>query len=336
MPARPVRGRRRAGEAAITPLTLGLTAPTPASAGPAVPGLTDPIGNWFGRELVQGLVALLRALISDVLHQVVAPLSRYLLRTPDIGGEPTLRHVWLAALGLLLTMTAVLVMVAGVAMTTGTGNRWGSAARQILGNRVLAGLATAAVSLPLVALEVRLANVCVATLLPGGLGAHGGPLSGVLTGSSSDAAGLALLVMLLVAGVLLVVLLVLSLARWAALCVLVVLAPVAMGFGLLPGGDHVPRLWWRLQLTTVFLPLGYAAVLATYGAMFGSVRTGLVGALAGVAVLGLMAKLPRWAAGSALAMHTGDVVIPWRTPFALARQTVRDHSDAVVQTEGDA
>lgn len=53
-----------------------------------------------------------------------------------------------------------------------------------------------------------------------------------------------------------------------------------------------------LQLVTVFLP-SPTVLLGTYVAMFASERTGLVGALAGIAVLGLMAKLRAWGAGMA-------------------------------------
>lgn len=44
------------------------------------------------------------------------------------------------------------------------------------------------------------------------------------------------------------------------------------------------QLWWRLQLATVFLPVLNAVLLATYAAIFTSPRTGLTGALSGVAV----------------------------------------------------
>jgi hypothetical protein len=104
----------------------------------------------------------------------------------------------------------------------------------------------------------------------------------------------------------LLVVAVLALARWATLWLLIALAPVAMGFALLPGGSRLVATWWRLQLATIFLPVGQAVALSAYLAMFAGSRTPLVGCLAGIAVLVLVAKLPAWAAGIAAGVETRD------------------------------
>jgi hypothetical protein len=269
--------------------------------------LSNPVGRWLVGQLNAAVLALLRGFASSTTHWASGPLAGYLLRTPDLLAEPVLRRAWLVSLSCLFALSAALVVLAGLALATGRTGRAGLAARELVGTRLIAGLLTAAGSLPLVSLEVRLANACVQALLPQGF-----PRLAV---GESNASGLAMLVLLVVTTWFLVLLLVLSIARWATLWLLVVLAPFAMGFALLPGGAELSRVWWRLQLTAVFLPLGYAALLLTYRAMLGSHRTGIYGALAGVAILGLMAKLPRWAAGAAIGMQADDMLQRLRLPL---------------------
>jgi TctA family transporter len=83
------------------------------------------------------------------------------------------------------------------------------------------------------------------------------------------------------------------------------------------------RAWWRLQVTAVFLPIAHAVLIATWLAMFSSNKTGFVGALAGVATLALMAKLPGWAAGAAMGLDGGNVVHQVRRTHGYARMAVR-------------
>jgi TctA family transporter len=78
-----------------------------------------------------------------------------------------------------------------------------------------------------------------------------------------------------------------------------------------------------LQVTAVFLPIAHAVLIATYVAMFSSDKTGFVGALAGVATLALMAKLPGWAAGAAMGLDGGDVTRRVYRGHVLTRRVVR-------------
>lgn len=267
--------------------------------------LPDPLAD-LGRYVVghtaDAVAGLLRALAGDFLAQVASPVTRYALHTPDLAAEPTLRAHWLVALAVLGACAGLLLAVAGLALIPGGSSRLALAAREALGVRLAGGLATAALSLPLVALEVQLANRVVDAFIAGRGTTGADPVSAVIGRAlHGDAgAGLAVLAIATVGVVLLVSLLVLSLIRWASLWLLVVLAPIAMGLAVLPGGTGVARLWWRLQLTTVLLPVANAVLLSSYVAMFSSDRTGLVGALSGVAVLALLVKLPGWAAGAAL------------------------------------
>lgn len=281
-------------------------------AGPPVPdqqtfGIPNPfsdLGSYIVGHVTDAVTGLLRSLSGDFLDQLAAPVARYVLHTPDITGEPTLAHYWLTSLAVLGACLGLLLAIAGTAIITGPASRLGLAAREALGVRLAGGVVTAAVSLPLVALEVELANRIVDVFIGTGFAAGHNPLWAALTQAAhgNPGSGLAVLVTVTVGVILLVALLVGALARWATLWLLVVLAPLAMGLAVLPGGQGVARLWWRLQAVTVLLPIANAVLLGTYVAMFTSDQTGLTGALAGVAVLALMTKLPGWAAGAAL--HT--------------------------------
>jgi hypothetical protein len=278
---------------------------------PGVPNLVpDVIPNFLGGQLLSAVSELLAELTRDFSAGLTAPVGRFVLSTPDILAEPLLRRVWGVSFACLLLLAALAVGISGVAMITGRLTSVGQAARESVGVRLPTALLTAAVSLPLVALEVELANaLCQALLSVDSTGRLGkGELPGVTAPAAGGAgAGLALLVTLAVGVVLLVSLVVLALARWATLWLLIVLAPLAAAFGLLPGGGGVLRVWWRLQLVTVFLPVANAALLATYLAMFRSEQTGLLGALSGVAVLALLTKLPAWASGTALGLQGAEV-----------------------------
>jgi hypothetical protein len=245
------------------------------------------------------------------------------LSTPDLLAEPTLRALWLTSVAALVACAGLLVALAGLAIIPGD-TRLGHAAREVIGTRLAGGLLTAAVSLPLVALEIGLANRLVSAFIGTGFAAGDNPLWTALKKAASGdaAAGLAVLVTATVGVLLLVALVLVGLARWATLWLLVVLAPVAMGFALLPGGEGFARLWWRLQIATVFLPVANAVLLATYVAMFTSDTSGLTGALAGVAVLVLMTKLPAWVAGAAVGVEGAELSHRLRRTAGTGRRVV--------------
>jgi hypothetical protein len=170
-------------------------------------------------------------------------------------------------------------------------------------------------ALPVTGLEIGLANRLVAVMLPNAAQVWN-RLIAVPAAPGADLAGL-------VAGVvvtaLLVVVAVLALARWATLWLLIALAPIVAAFALLPGADRLTRTWWRLQLAAVFLPVGQATALAAYLAMFARASSPIVGAFAGVAVLVLVAKLPGWAAGSAVGPEVRDFTLRLRGAYVTSR-----------------
>ena len=275
----------------------------------AVPNPFDELGGFVADRIVDSVRALLRALAEDFLANLAAPVARYVLHTPDLMAEATLRQYWLVALSCLLAVAGLMMAIAGTAMIPGATTRVSLAAREVVGVRLVGCVLTAAVSLPLIALEVGLANRLVDTLIPAGFSSGDNPLWSALTAAvrGDAAAGLALLVTTVVGVALLVGLVVLGLARWATLWLLVVCGPFFMGFAMLPNGAGMARVWWRLQLAAAFLPIGHAVLLGTYVAMFTSEQSGLVGALSGVAVLALMTKLPGWAAGIAIGIEAGEI-----------------------------
>lgn len=305
---------------------MGYAAPLPAMPASDVPAAlraSGPIPNpfdWARDKIVDGFESLLRRIVEDFMDGLAEPVSRFVLHTPDLLAEETLRRLWLVSLGVLFAVAGLLVAISATAMMTGS-TRLGLAAREAVSTRLAGSMLTAAVSLPLVALEVQLANKVVDAFVSEGFGAASNPLWKTLGKAALGDPGssLALLISSVVAVVLLVTLVVLGLARWATLWLLVVLAPIGMGFALLPGGAGVARTWWRLQLAAVFLPIANAVLLATYLAMFSSESSGLVGALSGIAVLALMSKLPAWAAGAAIGIDGHDVTARAHR----ARNTVR-------------
>lgn len=309
-PARLSWVARRSGGAIIaTSVSMGVL---PAATSDTGAGVALPIPNplsFVGDNIGSAIRGLLHELVQDFLKNLAAPVLRYVLHTPDLLAEPTLRRLWLISLESLFVLAALLIAIAGTAMITGTSTRMGIAAREVVGVRLAGALLTAAVSLPIVALEVQLANRLVDALTSAGLNSAADPMTSIFLGDLSGNLGssLALLVTTVVGVAFLATVTLLGLARWATLWLLIVLAPFAMGLSLLPSGGAAARAWWRLQITAVFLPIAHAVLMATYVAMFSSEKNGFVGALAGVATLALMAKLPGWAAGMATGLDHSEV-----------------------------
>lgn len=272
-----------------------------------------PGGGDLLAAVAAAAVAGLRVVTSQLLGGFGATVGAYLLRTPDPAADPALHRLWEAGLGCLVLLAGVLVALAATAAIPGSGPaapaRWAE-----LGGRLALAVATSAVVLPLTATEVRLADAVVGVLLPAGADALRLPaLSALLAAATgSGAASLGLLALAVVGTVLAGLLAVTALVRWATLWLLIVLCPLVHALGLLPGAAWLPRLWWRLQLGTVLLPVAYAALFASDAALFSSSRGGLTGALAGVAVLALATRLPAWAAGQAVHLTPRDVTAPWR------------------------
>jgi hypothetical protein len=274
-----------------------------------VPGLAS-AGALLAHGLGSALTALARDLVVGLLHGLLLPITTYLLRTPDLLSQRGLREIWLTALGCFAVLCVPLVALSGAVVAAGRAQAGAPLTR-------LAGCAaTAVVALPVVAWEARLADALVAALLPQVADLASTPLVTALAGAAagSGADRLGLLAVSLVGTLLLALLAVQALLRWAALWLLVGLAPLVAALGLLPGdgGPSCLRLWWRLQLGTVFLPVAHAVLLGSYAAMFAGDTNGLVAALAGVGVLVLLTRLPAWAAGQAVHLGPRDVTGPLR------------------------
>lgn len=245
-----------------------------------------------------GAGALVAGAAGALGRALAGPLAGYLLATRGLG-DPRLSAMWRLSLAVLAAALVLLIAIWGLALSAGT--------RQVAPLTRLAALATAVVALPATRAEAGLANALSAALLP----RAGGSLWRELVAPAGAGQQVAATVSALLAAALLVVVAVLALARWATVWLLVALAPVAMGFALLPGGARLPGTWWRLQVTALFLPVAQAVALATYQALFSGTAP-LVGSLAGVAVLVLLAKLPAWSAGLALGVESRDFTARFR------------------------
>lgn len=243
----------------------------------------------------RGAGDLVAGTATQIADALAGPLARYLLATRGLDTRQ-LAGLWRISLAALAAALVLPLALWGVATISG--------ARPAFPARLgFAALLTAAVALPATRAEAELANALSALLLPRpdrqlwrGLTVPAGAGRSL---TATVGAGVAALLLLVVA--------VLALTRWATLWLLVALAPLAMGFALLPGAHRLVGTWWRLQVTALFLPVAQAVVLSSYLAMFSRFADPLTAALAGIAVLVLLAKLPAWAGGLAVGVETRDL-----------------------------
>ncbi len=279
------------------------------TSGDLFPGLPS-AGGLVAEGIGAAVTGLVRGAVEDLLHGVAVPITAYLLHTPDLFARAGLRSLWLIALGCFFVLAIPLVTLGGAAAAAG---RVPAAAP--LG-RLAGCTATAVAAFPVMGVEVRLANALAGVFLPRAADLARAPLVGALAGAAvgSGQDRLGLLAVSVVGTALLAVLAVQALLRWSALWLLVALAPLVAALGMLPGegGPSCLRLWWRLQLGTVFLPVVHAVLLGSYAAMFAGDRSGLDAALAGVGVLTLLTRVPAWAAGQVVHLGSRDVTGPLR------------------------
>lgn len=262
--------------------------------------------------VIAALAAVVRGVVNDLLRGCSTVIAHYLLATPDPARSAALRQVWEAGLAALGVLAVLAVALAATTTIPAVGPR-AAALREAVGTRLVLGLVSAAVTLPLIAAEVRLADALVGVELPAAAGAARLPAVTALIGAATGSGGAELggLAVAVTGSALAVLLAIAALARWAVLWLLIALAPLVQAAGLFPGGLPLVRLWWRLQLGTVLLPVAQAALLAADAALFGGAG-GLTPALAGAAVLALAARLPLWAAGQAVHLTPRDIGAPWR------------------------
>lgn len=311
---------------------VGVTPVGVPAAGPVLPGPGGLVATLLGGSLLATLGSLLTAAARVFASGVALPVVRFVLHTPALAAEPGLRALWWTSLGIQAVVSVLLVALAGLRLTAGPASGVGGTAeaRDALVRRLPVGFATSLLALPLVGVEITLSNTLVDAVLPhpltgvqallgaAGLGTGGGASTGVGT------TGLAAVVTAVVLVVILVALTVTALARIAALWVLTGLVPVVMTAGLLPGGERAIRLWWRAQFAALALPVAQAALLAAYLDLSHTAGlTGLVGALAGIAVAEAMARLPHLVTDTVITLDVAAVGRWGRTTVRTATTLTR-------------
>jgi hypothetical protein len=71
------------------------------------------VGDGIG-SLIRGL---LRDLVDDFLKNLAEPVLLYVLHTPDLLAEPTLRRLWATSLAALFVLAGLLVGIASPAIS---------------------------------------------------------------------------------------------------------------------------------------------------------------------------------------------------------------------------
>ncbi len=316
---------------ATTPQQPAPTAPTPTppptSQGPSTPATPSPTprGSWPGDSSqvpvepsdtgdsdcgirnISGCVAnaidgFFARLVDSALNPLLELLSQTLLTTPEPGDLPRVGELWDSSWHLMLAMYGLLVVAAGILLMVRETlqTRW---SLQELLPRIVVGFIAGAMSMLLATQAIVFANALAEAFAGSGVESDSATtalkeLTGSVTGN-----GIFLVLLRTALVVMLVVLLITYVVRVAITIILIVAAPLALMCHALPGLDSIARWWWRSFAACLAIQVVQSLVLVTtlrvfltpggWG-FFGPNMDGVVSLIIGLALMGVLIKIPFW------------------------------------------
>ena len=207
--------------------------------------------GWF----FDSAVSWLSSFVTAALQHLWDLLAATALVSPDVTGLPQVRLISGRSLLVANTCYVLVILAAGIlVMTRETVQiRYGIGE---LAPRLVIGLVAANLATPLCSGLINLANGLTGALTEGPLAGPGaaGELSRVVTSALNDITGVARLLVVVIAMLILaltVMLFLTFLVRIGVLVALVGIAPAALACHGLPQLDGVARFWWRSLLATL-------------------------------------------------------------------------------------
>lgn len=326
--------------------------PTPA---PATPG--DPAGGGTGSEggepecgvthirgCVQAAIdGFFQRLVDSAINPLLDLLSEHLLTTPDPATLPRIGELWSQSWQLVLTTYGLLVVAAGIVLMTREvlQTRWGV---RDLAPRLVVGFGAGAMSMLIATQAIRLANALATALAGGNLETNSASTALREMARSAGFQGIFATLLRTVLVIALVVLLVGYVVRVAITVVLLAGAPLALMCHALPATEAVARWWWRgfgaclaIQVVQSLVLITATKVFLSPGGwgFFGPNRAGLVNLIVGLALVGILIKVPFWLLSTLRIGHGGSFVgtvargyVLYKT-FGLVRATEKGLSGAL-------
>jgi len=248
-------------------------------------------GGIISQLLTEGFNTFMQNLVTDLLNKGLSFLKDNLFTTQDITQETGLVSIHKDIKGVVNSLF-VLVLIIGSIMFY-TSDFIGSSMYEvrIYLTRIIWGFIAANISLYICSWIIQLNNGLVEGVLAGGI--SGKNLEGFSIISTSNAAGvppLSVLVLALVVAIMALILGCIYIIRAAILWLLIILSPIVFLLWVLPQTQSWTRLWTQMFSSVVFLQFIHALMLFIFLKLRfeGSGYEGIVG----VAIFFLMIVVP--------------------------------------------
>ncbi|MGI5352989.1 hypothetical protein ACQEU8_33145 [Streptomyces sp. CA-250714] len=252
------------------------------------------------------ITSLLGSLVEQLLKPVRQLLADTLLATPDMTTHPDVKRLWRSSLVTATAVYVLFVLFGGVTVMGHETVQTRHALKQIAPRLVL-GLSTAAISLPVVGKAIALANALSRAIAQTDLSDAGKGLveRAIPFAVYGGTAHVTLYVVILELCFLAMVLAVLIgyLLRVGAIALLTVGAPLALACHAHPTTDPVAKMWWRALAAALGIQVLQSLVLISSLKLFFAPDSTLLGfpklnklgtMLAGIALFWVLFKLPGW------------------------------------------
>ncbi|MFE3317526.1 hypothetical protein [Nocardia sp. NPDC059195] len=240
--------------------------------------------------------------VDSSLNPLLELLSKTLLTTPEPGELPRVGELWDSSWQLVVAMYGLLVMAAGVLLMVRETLQTRYSLQELL-PRIVVGFIAGAMSLLVATQAIRFANALAGALAGEGVDTDSAAAALTELASTGPQSGIFLILLQVVLVVMIVVLIITYVVRVAVTVILVVAAPLALMCHALPGLDSVARWWWRsfaaclaIQVVQSLVLVTVLRVFLTPGGweFFGPNANGIVSLIIGIALFGVLIKVPFW------------------------------------------
>jgi hypothetical protein len=295
----------------VLPLLLALAAPPAAAQDdpapePIPPDQQDDPAPWdIGGQVRHGITDFFHNLVESALNPVLETMGQTVLATPDLTSNEQVRTVWTANLVIANTVFVLFIVAAGLVIVSRETLQTSYGLKELVPRIVVAGLASN-LSLLLVGQMIEFANALTAGIAGQGVdpGTAAQALADIWANAAVGTNFLASLLMIAIV-VMAIIVVITFIMRVAVLCVLLMVAPLALLFHALPQTEQLAFTWWKAVAGCFAIQLGQTVVLVAAVAVFltptgpsvlgfPASGSGWLGLLVALAMMWLLVKIPMW------------------------------------------
>ncbi|MGW5646210.1 hypothetical protein ACWEV3_40305 [Saccharopolyspora sp. NPDC003752] len=302
------------GQRPAEPWTVPLLPPSevpvvpPGPDDPLPPGWVKPepvdpeCAGWqIGCELIDAIHQWFVDLAADATMPSLDMVSDSLLQVPELTTVEQVRDLWEINRWIANTVFVLFIVAGGIVIASHETLQTRFSAREVL-PRIVTGFVAVNANLPVIGQSITATNTLVKAVLGektmGGVATHiKTTIEGSLRQDALFAVGVALFVLVLI-----IVLVAGYVVRVALTIIVVAAGPLALACHASPYSEGIAKLWWRMLLVVLAIPLLQSLTLVVFVDLFFGpshpdmlhVGGSLMGLLVSVVLFGIMIKIPKW------------------------------------------